>query len=141
MLTHRIPSAFPRRRPQLPLTTIRSVPSYRVTQVGTNGVHCRELTGAGSVALKVVRVMDTAFSGFTMDHFLCVSFFPHPPLVCRGHMSYRKDRMPYSIELCPCGDVAVYILYNTFLPSAKLTIIQVGDSHLMLCLQYPTRIV
>ena len=49
---------------------------YRVTQLRTDGVHCRESVDTGPVVLKVVRVTGGAFSGMTMDHFLCASLFP-----------------------------------------------------------------
>ena len=54
---------------------------YRVTQLRTNGVHCRESAGTGPVALKVVPVTGAAFSGFTMDQFMCASLFSFLPLV------------------------------------------------------------
>ena len=37
-----------------PLYAIGSVPIYRVTQLRTDGVHCRESAGTGLVNLKVV---------------------------------------------------------------------------------------
>ena len=42
---------------------------YRVTQLRTDGVHCRESADTEPVVLKVVQVTGAAFSGFTMDHF------------------------------------------------------------------------
>ena len=50
----------------------------RVTQLRTDGVHCRKSAGTGPVVLKVVRVTGAAFSGFTVDQFSCTSLFPHP---------------------------------------------------------------
>ena len=48
-------SRVPRRRPFMrPPYAIGSVPSYRVTQLRTDGVHCREFAGTGPVSLKVV---------------------------------------------------------------------------------------
>ena len=47
----------------------------------TDGVHCRESAGSGPEALKAVPVTGAAFSGITMDQFLCASLFPHPLLV------------------------------------------------------------
>ena len=35
---------------------------YRITQLRTDGVHCRESAGTGPVALKVVRVTGAAFN-------------------------------------------------------------------------------
>ena len=39
----------------------------------TDGVDCRESAGTGPVVLKVVRVTGVAFSGITVDFFLCAS--------------------------------------------------------------------
>ena len=50
---------------------------YQATQLRADGVHCREFAGTGPVVLKVVPVTGAAFSGFTMDHLMCVSLFPH----------------------------------------------------------------
>ena len=35
---------------------------YRVTQLRTDGVHCRESVGPGPVVLKIVRVAGAAFA-------------------------------------------------------------------------------
>ena len=47
-------SRVPRRRPMKPPYAIGSVPRYRVTQLRTDGVHCRESAGTGPVKIKVV---------------------------------------------------------------------------------------
>ena len=52
-------SRYPRRRPFIYLN--RHTPSgqsrvYRVTQLGTDGVHCQESAGTGPVNVKLVRV-------------------------------------------------------------------------------------
>ena len=53
---------------------------YQVTQLRTDGVHCREVTGAGPLVLNVVPVKDVTFSGFTLDQLSCASpLFFHPP--------------------------------------------------------------
>ena len=57
---------------------------YRVTQLRTDGVHCRESAGTGPVNLKVVP------NGCRLgrDHGpinMCLSF-PHPLLVSSGHV-------------------------------------------------------
>ena len=71
-------SQFPRRRPLVYLN--RCTPScqsrvYRVTQLRTDGVQCRESAGTGQVNLKVVLGTGTAFSGFTMGRsFVRLSF-------------------------------------------------------------------
>ena len=51
---------------------------YRVTQMRTDGVHCRESAGTGPVVLKVVPVTGAAFSGFTIDRSMRASLFTHP---------------------------------------------------------------
>ena len=51
---------------------------YPVTQLRTDGIHCREAAGARPVVLKAVSVTGAAFSGITMEYFLCASLFPHP---------------------------------------------------------------
>ena len=44
---------------------------YWVTQLCADGIHCRESAGKGlEVLIKLVRVTDAAFSGFTMDQFI-----------------------------------------------------------------------
>ena len=58
-------SPFPRRRPFIYLN--HHTPSgqsrvYRVTQLLTDGVHCRESAGTGSVVLKVLPVTGGAFA-------------------------------------------------------------------------------
>ena len=47
---------------------------YRVTQLRTEDVHCRESAGAGPDFLKVVPVTGAALSGIAMDQFLGLSF-------------------------------------------------------------------
>ena len=50
-------SRVPRRRPSIylkPPYAIGPVPSFRVTQMRTDGVHCRESAGTGTVNLEVV---------------------------------------------------------------------------------------
>ena len=75
-------SRFPRRRPFIYLN--RHTPSgqyrvYRLTQLRTNGVHCREVAGTGPVVLKViVPVTGAAIFQVTMGQLVCSSLFPHP---------------------------------------------------------------
>ena len=47
-----------------------------MTQLRTNGVHCRESAGTGP--LKVVPVTGAAILQVTMDQIMCASRFPHP---------------------------------------------------------------
>ena len=63
-------SQIPPRRPFIyfkPSSAIGSVPSLsvRVTQLRTDGVHCRESTGTGRVNLKVVPVTGADFFGLS----------------------------------------------------------------------------
>ena len=78
-------SRFPRRRPFIhTVNRHRASPYYiivyQITQLHTDGVHCREAAGGGSAILKVVPVTCAAFSGFTVDHLLCASLFHTYPL-------------------------------------------------------------
>ena len=51
---------------------------YRVMQLRTDVIHCRESAGTGPVILKFVPVKDAALAGHHMDQFMCASIFPHP---------------------------------------------------------------
>ena len=67
-------SRVPRRRLFIHLN--RHTPSdqsqvHQVTQLRTDGVHCRETTGTGPVNFKVVQVTGTAFA--SPDQFICAS--------------------------------------------------------------------
>ena len=46
----------------------------RVTQLRTDGVHCRESAGIGPVVFKVVTVTGTAILQVTMDQLMCAGF-------------------------------------------------------------------
>ena len=78
-------SRFPRRRPFIYLN--RHTPLlgqcrlYRVTQLRTNDVHCRESAGTGPEVLKVVPLTDASILQVTMDQLICTYLFPHPLLV------------------------------------------------------------
>ena len=77
-------SRFPRRRPFIYLnrhTLLGQSRVYRVTQLRTNGVHCRESAGTGAVVLEVVPVTGAAILQVTMDQLMCASLFPHPLVV------------------------------------------------------------
>ena len=82
VLTDGIPSTF-RGSVHLfiPLIAISSVQSLPGHAVAYQWLHCRESAGTGPVVLKVVPVTGAAFSGFTIDQFLCASLFPNPLLV------------------------------------------------------------
>ena len=58
-------SRFPRRRPFIQNRHTPSCQSrvYRVTQLRTDGVHCRESAGTGPVVFKVVPVTGAVFAG------------------------------------------------------------------------------
>ena len=73
-------SRFPPRRPFISLN--RHTPSgqsrvYRVTQLRTDGVHCRESAGTGPVVLKVVPVTGAAILQVTMGQIVCAPLFSH----------------------------------------------------------------
>ena len=79
VLIHGIPPAF---RDGVQFYTANhhwsSAEFCRITQVRTDGVHCRESAGTGLVVLNVVPVTGATCSGVIMDQFLCASLFPHP---------------------------------------------------------------
>ena len=52
----------------------------RVTQLCTDGAHCRESNGTGPVVLKVVSVTGGVFSGFAVDHFFMRLYFLIPTI-------------------------------------------------------------
>ena len=79
MLTHGIPPDF---RAASIIYLNRHTPLgqsrvYRVTQLRTNGVHCRKSAGTGPVVLKVVPVTGAAILQVNMDQLMCASLFPH----------------------------------------------------------------
>ena len=81
-------SRVPRRRPFIYLnrhTSSGQFRVYRVTQLRTDGVHCRESAGTGPVNLKVVPVTGAALAGPHGPIKMRLSF-PHPLLVWRGHV-------------------------------------------------------
>ena len=80
-----------RHSPSISSTVIGSVPTAFIGSHiwRTDGVHCRESSGTGPVALKVVRVTGASLSAITMDPFLCASLFPHPIL---GVISNRMGK-------------------------------------------------
>ena len=49
---------------------------YRVTQLRTNGVHCRESAGTSPVVLKIVRVTGAAFAS-PWTNYYCVPLLSH----------------------------------------------------------------
>ena len=53
----------------------------RVTQLRTDGVHCRESASTGPVVLNVVQVTGAAYSGNPVGQILCASRFQHPLLI------------------------------------------------------------
>ena len=79
-------SRVPRRRPFIDLNRHTPWGQFRVyrviTQLRTDGVHCRESACTGPAVLKVVPVTGAAFYGFTMNRIICVSLFP------RTHYEY-----------------------------------------------------
>ena len=71
---------------------------YRVTQLSTDGVHCRESAGTGPVNLKVVSVTRAALAGHHVCVCVCV-FFPFildikfVGRTSRGHTGGRSHRI------------------------------------------------
>ena len=64
-----------RRRPPFTYTANRhrvSPKFYKVKQMRTDGVQCRNAAGAGPVVLKAVRVTSAVFSGLIMDQLLFI---------------------------------------------------------------------
>ena len=69
-------SRFPRRRPFIYLNRHASLVQsrvYRVAQLRTDGVYCREPAGTGPVVLKVIPVTGAAILRVTMDKLICAS--------------------------------------------------------------------
>ena len=80
VLTHGIPPDF-RGGPFIYLN--RHTPTgqsrvHRVSQVHTEGVHCRESAGTRPVFLKVVPVTGATILQVAMDQLVCAALFPHP---------------------------------------------------------------
>ena len=75
-------SRFPRRPPFIYLnhhTPSGQSRAYRVGQLRTDGVHCRQSAGTtGPVVLKVVPVTGAAILQVIMDQLMCVSLFSFP---------------------------------------------------------------
>ena len=53
----------------------------RVTQLRTDGVHCRESADTGPVVFKVVPVTGAAILRVTTNQIMCAALFPLPLLV------------------------------------------------------------
>ena len=79
----------------LEITTYIHTPSshqsrvYRVTQLRTDGVHCRESIGKGPAVLKVVPVTGAAFSGLTIWTNECPPLFSHTHYGVGGYAAAR----------------------------------------------------
>ena len=112
-------SRVPRRRPVLYLnrhTPLGQSRVYRVTQLRTNGVHCRESAGTGPLVLKVVSSSNR-----------CCHFAGH-----HGSMNVRlsfptpTSLLVYSVVVQKERDVPMYIprhIRQTFMP--KILIINI----------------
>ena len=104
MLTHEIPPDF---RGGVHLFIFnRHTPSgqsrvNRVTQLRTDGVHCREFAGTGPVVLKVVQVTGAAILQVIMDQLMCASL---------SHIHYwYKEGM-----LIECNKLRCILVYRVF---------------------------
>ena len=92
-------SRVPRRRPFIYLN--RHTPSsqsrgYRVTQLRTDRVHCRESAGSGPVNLKVVP--NGCSLGITMDQLICASLSPAHYWYEVGMFKVQAYCIPYPIS-------------------------------------------
>ena len=54
---------------------------YRVAQLRTDGVHCRESAGTGPTVLKVVPVTGAAFAGRNGSNNVRLLYFPTPTVI------------------------------------------------------------
>ena len=72
---------------------------YRVTQLRTDDVHCRESTGTGLVVLKVVPVTGAAFAGLTMDQ-LNVRLSLLTPIIGMLYMLFSLVGIDYCMIFC-----------------------------------------
>ena len=94
-------SRVPRRRPFIILN--RHTPSgqsrvYRVTQLHTDGVHCRESAGTGPVNVKVGSSERVPPWQVAMDQLICLSF-QHPLLlyiIPGTNLKYVATKRKYS---------------------------------------------
>ena len=77
----------------------------RVTQLRTDGVHCRELVGTGPVVLKVVRVTGAVFAS-PWTKYYCAPFFPHT------HYLYKVSMFKYELLV-----LLLYCFMDTVPPS------------------------
>ena len=57
---------------------------HRVTHLRSDGAPRRESAGTGPVVLNEARVTGAAFSGITMNHFMCASVFLHVLIATEG---------------------------------------------------------
>ena len=72
---------------------------YQVTQLRTDGVHCRKSVGTGPAVLKAVPVSGAAFSGIIMHQFLYAFLLPHSLLysyvvyMCHTQSILRREKV------------------------------------------------
>ena len=71
-----------------------------VTQLRTDGVHCREFAGTGPVDLEVVPVTGAAILQDTMDQIMCASLFP-PIIGMKGACLKKNQTTPRPSEHPP----------------------------------------
>ena len=122
MLTHEIPPDF---RGGVHLFILnRHTPSgqsrvNRVTQLRTDGVHCREFAGTGPVVLKVVQVTGAAILQVTKDQLMCASlshihcWYEEGMLIeCNKLRCILVYRVFCFCVWCPCMAINVVGWYN-----------------------------
>ena len=135
-------SRSPRRSPFICLN--RHTPSSQsrvsqVTQLRTDGVHCRESAGTGPVVLKVVPVTCAAILQITMDHLMCATLSPHPLLIeageardsgCKPAHYYptKKSIIIDGFNVCCCSNVVVVSRIRRIGCQTEKTILHGGQS-------------
>ena len=101
VLTYGIPPDFLRRRPFIYLkrhTASGQSQVYRVAQLRTDGVHCRESAGTGPVNLKAVPVAGAVILQVTMDQLICTSL---------SHTHYWYEVGILKVSVCAFGEELV----------------------------------
>ena len=122
-------SRVPRRRPFIYLTPSGQSRVYRVTQLRTNGVHCRESAGTGPVVPnKVVPVTGAALAGHHGSINLRLSFLTQtqfksaPPSLVRTYGSVLALRS-WTIVSCVCLCLCAFIKLHLTAQSGPLILV------------------
>ena len=106
-------SRIPGRRPYI-FTSTTHPRVYRVTQLRTDGIHCRESVGTGPVVLSQGSSSNGCCPCITMDQMLlCSSLFPHPLLIYIENVPIIGCTKYTSIKYYCCSQL-LYCLWNCF---------------------------